>query len=618
MSDLTSGNLSIEQKSLFALLKHALYEEQDIVFRELISNACDAIEKRYGLLPSENGAPFAGEVHVHLNTKDGLLVIRDNGIGMTRDEVDRYINQIAFSGAEEFVRTHGGAGEDTIIGHFGVGFYSAFMAADHVSIETKSVLPKTDPVRWDCYADMSFTMQAGQRSAPGTEITLHLGEDVPYRVDSKFAAESIRKYFQFNKTPVFFSVDDGEAVLINDPDPVWRKPDADAEAARVFYRSYFDDPSDPLFWMPFESADIGVRGILFFRNVRNGTAELDGTIRVFSRGVYIGENIRALIPKFVNLQNGILECDNLPLAVTRSNLVKDKQGDGTAALIRECLTQEVAIRLHDLFSNARAEYEAFWPNLNAFVKYAVLQDRTLASVMMKKVIFRNIFGSYQTLSEYLDEAEPGAETVYYASDAVEQAHYIELFKKVGMNALLFDHVIDQPFLRKYETVRPSARFVRVDSDIGGLFEGTLKEGDTETARVLEGKIQAALGERLDTLSLRITRLKHDGISMLIINDEKARRMADMLEMYGMVCPEEASKARLQAAGTLLVNLNNPLIRYLLCGENAQRQDRVLRQLYDLAKLNQQALQQEHMEEFILRSEALLIDLIDGFTDDPCD
>ncbi|HHV10596.1 MAG TPA: molecular chaperone HtpG [Clostridiales bacterium] len=616
MTNLTTQNgmLSIESKNIFTILKKWLYTEQDIVFRELISNACDAIEK---LSTLNTGDPVVqlekGKILVKLDRDQKTLTIGDNGIGMSREEVHKYINQIAFSGASEFINKNNNAGKNTIIGHFGVGFYSSFMLADHVALETKSYQEEESAVRWDCMSDMSYQMEYCQKTEVGTEVMLYLEDSSPYLEKPGLVLDIIKKYFIFSKTPIYFDAPGYDQVLVNDPAPIWRLPKelVNEEAMNSFYKEFFQDVSAPMFWLQFGSVDIGVRGILFFRDTKNGTEELDGTIKVYNRGVYVGENIPELIPKFVNLQSGIIECDHLPLVVSRSTLREEDRQEGTMELIYECLSQEVTIAFHDMFENHRDQYEANWPNLNAFVKYGVLQDKIFASVMTRKVIFMDILGNYQTIQEYADTVAAAAhpDTIYYSSDALEQAHYIEIFKRCKLNALLFDHVIDQPFMRKYEVARPNLKFIRIDSNIESLFLGYMNPGDDAKAGILKDKISRALGDRLHSMTIKITNLEQESISTLIINDEKSRRMADMLEIYGFLNPTDVSLREIQAKSTLLINMNNDIIRYLLGASDEIAIRIVMNQLFDLALMSQQALKPEDVESFITRSESLLASAI---------
>ncbi len=375
----------------------------------------------------------------------------------------------------------------------------------------------------------------------------------------------------------------------------------------LFYREFFDDVSDPLFWFKFESIDIGVRGILFFRNTKNNTEELDGKIKVYSRGVYVGENIRGLIPKFVNLQSGIIECDNLPLVVSRNTIREENSQENILTLISECLAQEVTIYLNDMFEKHRDQYEAHWPNINAFVKYSILQDKTFASVMTRKAVFMDLTGKYYTIKEYIEKfGGPEGNEIYYSSDAVDQAYYIGIFKRCGLNALLFDHVIDQPFMQRYEVLNPSIKFIRIDSNIEALFNGEMTEKDVKNSEIVENKFKNAIGSRIGNIRLKVSNLQHESISAIIINDEKARRMADMMEIYGLIKATNFSDRKIQAKSTLLININNNIVRFILNSNNEETLNIIINQLFDLALLNQQALEPEDIEAFVNRSEALLI------------
>jgi molecular chaperone HtpG len=607
-----TGSLSIEDKNIFLILKKWLYTEQDIVFRELVSNASDAIEKRAALSSSVPG----GKIIVVTDTETNRIIISDNGIGMTADEVDRFINKIAFSGAADFINRRSNAGADSIIGHFGVGFYSAFMIADRVVIETKSHIEGEAAMRWECGADMVFSMTGGSRQEAGTDVILYAAEDNPYLKDPKTVFEILKKYFVFLKTPVFFEAPgcpDFNSIQINDADPLWKQAGLREKegAMSAFYKDFFKDVFDPLFWISFESPDIGIRGVIFFRNTKNDTEELDGSFKIYNRGVFVGENIPELIPKFVNLQSGIVECRDLPLSVSRSAIRNSEKGTGTdtsTGLIYETLVQEVTIAINDLFTNKRKNYEALWPELNAFIKYAVLQDKTFASVMARKVIFQDLYGIYRTITEYINTfGDVAPFVIYYVTDPVEQAHYVEIFKRGGLNALIFDHVIDQPFLRRQELVHPNTRFVRIDSDIETVFRGKAGEEDAPGSETLERKIRHVLGERLGGMKIRVTRLDTEAIGILIINDEKSRRVVDMMEMYGLI--KNDIRRVIRPESTLLVNLQNRIIRYALDAEE-DLPTLIFGQLFDLALLSQGALNIDDIEAFILRNERLLALLIE--------
>ncbi|MFV0441402.1 MAG: molecular chaperone HtpG [Lachnospirales bacterium] len=607
-SNLSKGTLSIENKNVFSILKKWLYTENDIVFRELISNAKDAIEKRVSLVNED----LEGKINVLLNKEEGTITISDNGIGMTYEEVSIYINQIAFSGATDFIKATQ-SGENTIIGHFGVGFYSSFMLCDNVGIVTKSY--KDDlAVKWDCTSDMDFTMEYCEKDNVGTDVILYLKESNPYVQKPELIYNAVKKYFEFASVKINYNAEGYDNVQVNEPLPIWKKigdtSESHKDALNTFYKEYFNDVSDPIFTVNIASLDIGVSGILFFRETRGDTHELDGTIKIYCRGVYIGENIPELIPSFVNLQSGIIECDNLPLVVSRNDIRSEGQKDGQMELISECLAQEVTIALHDIFENKRSEYEKNWDNLNAFIKYSVLKDKTFGSVMTRKVIFRDLYGNLMTIDEYTQNAKESsdAETIYYTSDEVEQAHYIEIFKKCGMNALHFDHVIDQPYMQRYEVVKPNLKFVRIDSNIESIYEGTVSDSDKETIEKITSIFSASVGKRLEKFKIKVTNLNQVNISTVIINDEKSRRMADMLEIYGYINKQDVNAQSLQSNSTFIINLQNKIVQRILNTVDESLQRDMCNQLFDLSLLSGQKLEAEDVLSFILRSERLLLDI----------
>ena len=607
MKEIEQGSLSIESNNIFTILKKWLYTESDVVFRELVSNASDAIQKR-GILSQNTGACCPdGQITVTIDAIQKQLIISDNGIGMDYDEIHQYINTIAFSGAKEFVQRNNQSGKDSIIGCFGVGFYSAFMLTDHVAIETKSYKKQAPAVRWDCTADMSYRMTDCEKDTVGTDIILYLEENNPYLLNPALAYESLEKYFIFSRYNIYFNSPAHEQLLANDTDAIWRRAKSDISIPEMnaFYKEFFNDTADPVFWLQFSSIDIGLRGILFFRNTKHGTNDLDGEIRVYSRGIYVGKNLPELIPRFVNLQSGILECDNLPLIISRSG-IHSEDSDDMLKLIYECLVQEVTIALHNLFQEEREQYESYWPELNAFVKYGIISDKTFASVMMKKVIFEDIYGNFKTIEEYLaDHQHIPEHTIYYASDRLDQSHYIDIFRKCKINALLFDHVIDQPMLYKYETLKAGYQFIRIDSNIDAIYRGNLKDSDEGQITTLKQRIIASLAERLGNISLDFTRLFNHSISALIVNDENTRRIADMMEIYGYVSRGSQNNTPQETKKTLLFNLNNPMVEFVLTSSDIPKIDLVLNHLFDLSMLSQQTLRPEDMEAFINRSELLL-------------
>lgn len=603
----STGKLSIESNNIFTILKKWLYTEPDIVFRELISNATDAIQKRSILSGKNLSSVFKGKITVILDTELNRLVIRDNGIGMDYDEVDKYINQIAFSGAEEFIHENSQAGKDSIIGHFGVGFYSAFMLANDVSLETRSLKDGAAAIRWDCDALMNYRLTPGTRQDIGTDVILHLSEDSPYLKKPSLVYESIKKYFIFSRFDIYFCSPEHDNLLVNDSDAIWRRaPEMiNNEEMNTFYKDFFQDTADPVFWIQFSSLDIGLRGILFFRNTKNGTDDLDGTFKIYDRGIYVGQNIPAIIPKFINLQSGILECDNLPLVVSRSTIQEDN-ADNMPDLIKESLIQEVSIALYNIFTTDRNTYENHWTEISSFVKYGILQEKIFASVMTRKVIFEDIYGQLQTIDEYLDaHPQTHENTIFYASDRLDQAHYIEIFKKCKTNALLLDHVIDHPLMYKYEATKPEWRFIRIDSNIDTIYRGTLLPNDEAHIKQWHSLIIETLGTRLGAMELNFTRLTDESLSVLIVNDEMSRRLSDTMEIYGYINRRGDTETGSLTKKILLFNLNSPIVQHTFTAADELQASLLLHQLFDLALLSQQALQPEDMEHFIIRSEQIL-------------
>lgn len=622
-----SGVLSIESKNIFSILKKWLYAEPDIVFRELISNASDAIEKLQEIVGAgEHPDPGRrGRIDVIVNADARTLTIADNGLGMTARELERYINQIAFSGASDFVEKYGDQDEGAMIGHFGVGFYSAFMLSDHVVIQTRSHEQDEAGVRWECTDSMAYTMTPSDRRTVGTSVILELGDDSPYLKDPDLALAAIGKYFAFLRTEIYYTFvargaeepiptsadgQDPNALydqhLVNTPDPVWRRPASQVSTREMnaFYRDYFDDVCDPLFWIKIESVDLGLRGIVFFRDTKNATETLDGRFDVFSRGVFVEKNVAALVPKFVNLQSGIIECDDLPLVVSRSTMRGSNERGGVDELVHECLAQEVTIRLNEMFTADRATYERYWPEIGPFVKYGVLTDKIFASVMLRKVLFGNLVGQFQTVGEYLEQAGAAhGSTVFYASDPIEQAVYLNVFRKSGIPALILDHIIDQPLMRSLELVTKGVHFQRLDADLATLLAGDPAAADHEQVAGLSAEFRRVLGDRLRSCTVTVARLSYPDISVLITLDEAARRVGDMKQLYGLA--EGAVTTESGVPRTLLVNLNNPLIGRLSDCRDDTKRVLAIHQLMDLALLIQGDLGTDDIPGFIDRSEQTL-------------
>ncbi|MGC3993136.1 MAG: ATP-binding protein [Propionicimonas sp.] len=597
----TSGRLSVDDRNTFGLLTDALYDEPGVVFRELVSNAFDAIGRRAALDP---GAP-AGRVLVALDTERGTLDVRDNGIGMSADEVRRYLNQVAWSGTAEHLRQWQDAGASAPIGQFGVGFYSAFMLAPTVEVHTRSVLGE-EPVRWTCTREMEWRIGAGERAEAGTTVLLHLDADSPYLTHPARIREALLRWFPFPRVPLELRVDDAEPEAVGDLDPAWRRPDATAAELDRFYREHFGEADDPVGVVPLGSPDLGLRGMVFLRDTHGGADAIDGRVEVFSRGVHVGTDLRALVPKFANLQHAVIECDRLPLVVSRGQ-VRGGGTDDVAALVAECLSQELAIALHGMFTEDRARYEVLWPELAPFVKYGVLTDRIFGSVMTRRILFPGIDGTLRTVAEYLDQVagtHPG--TVFYVSDPVGQAAAVEAFRHAGVPALVLDHVIDQPLLQRLEAVTKDVRFTRLDADIAHTLAGDPDPADAELAGRVVDRFERHASDRLPGARFAAVRLRVPDLPVVLSSEEDVRRMSELARMGGLLNGRETSEPVVPQ--TLVLNLHNPLVRRIGTAPEPVAA-LAAAQLADLTLLGQDELSPESLLGFLARSQAILADYL---------
>ena len=612
--DRKQGCLSIESENIFPIIKKWLYTEQDIFFRELISNAADAITKLKKLIEIKECNPITepSKIEIILNEKEKTIKFIDNGIGMTPEEIDQYINLIAFSGANDFLKKYAGkTNDDQIIGHFGLGFYSAFMVAEKVTINSLSWQKDAKPVYWECNNEMKFAMSQGHKQQRGTEITLYLNTNYHY-LQPKRTHAIIEKYFQFFPIDISLSYigndnDDKNSYgtcLVNNIKPLWaNRPDKCTHEDYIeFYHKVFKDHDAPLFWIHLYEEELGIKGILFFRNMRNPAKAIDGTVRLYNNQVFVADNTKEVVPDFILLQNGILDCKNLPLLVSRSAL----QCDDYVNAVSNYLTEQVAYKLYGMFTCEREYYEQFWPDLNPFIKYGCLKNKLFSSLMTKCVIFQTIHNRYVTLKEHLATIKAEHENeVFYVSDEVQQAPYINMFKNAGIDALILTHVIDQPLIRKLEMIHQELHFNRIDSDFSNILKVNLtKQQEAELAK--DEQIIKELFSKLslkNDISLKAEKLKNPEIASIITLDEKSRRIRDTVEFYG------ATGINLDALDcakeTLLLNINNILIQFLIENPGHEITDIFCRQLYDLACLGQEKLEAEEMAEFIIRSNKIM-------------
>ena len=654
------GNLSINSQNIFPIIKKWMYSDHDIFYRELVSNACDAITKLKKLsMIGEYEAPddIEYKVEIKLSAKDKTIKIIDNGIGMTKEEVDEYINQIAFSGAEAFLEKYKDkANDDQIIGHFGLGFYSAFMVADQVTIDTLSFKDGAESVHWSCDGGTEYDISEGTKTTPGTEITLYLNEDSYEFANEYKAKEVLDKYCSFMPVPIFVTNEDaGEQteeipeeevtekdtvldtfikdavteevekedgtketvekvpakkmakivkrpVAINDIHPLWTKHpnECSDEDYKEFYRKVFHDYKEPLFWIHLNmDYPFNLKGILYFPKINTEYESIEGTIKLYNNQVFVADNIKEVIPEFLLLLKGVIDCPDLPLNVSRSAL----QNDGFVKKISDYITKKVADKLSGMCKTDKENYEKYWDDINPFIKFGCLKDEKFAEKMNDYIIFKNLDGKYLTLKECLEEnKEKHENTVFYVTDEVEQSQYINMFKNEGIDAVILTHNIDQPFITNMESKNENLKFKRIDADLSDSFkEETSKDELKDMTEKLSKTFKDALGKK--NLTVNVEKLKDASISSMITLSEESRRMQDMMKMYGMAGMDPNMFG---AEGqTLVLNANNDLVKYVAEHTDGENTKIICEQLYDLAMLSHAPLSPEQMTGFIARSNKIM-------------
>ena len=657
-----TGSLSINSENIFPIIKKWLYSDHDIFFRELISNGCDAITKLKKLdvmgeyqLPDDNKF----KVNVLVNDKDKTLTFIDNGIGMTAGEVEEYINQIAFSGAEAFMNQYKDkTNEDQIIGHFGLGFYSAFMVADKVTIDTLSFKEGSTPVHWECDGGTDFSMEDGDYNERGTKITLFLNEDSLEFANEFRAREVITKYCSFMPTEIFLTnvnaepqydtvlpeeVTDEDTVVetivepakteekekedgtketvevspavtkskilkrpvaLNDTTPLWAKHpnDCTEEEYKAFYTKVFKDFKEPLFWIHLNmDYPFNLKGILYFPKFNSEYDTLEGTIKLYNNQVFIADNIKEVIPEFLMLLKGVIDCPDLPLNVSRSAL----QNDGFVKKISDYITKKVADKLSGMCKTDKEAYEKYWDDINPFIKFGCLKDEKFCEKMTDYILFKNIDNKFLTLPECLEEnKEKHENTVFYVTDEVAQGQYIKMFKDQGMDAVILKHNIDQPFVTHLEQKNEGVKFQRIDADLTDTFKEETKEEDKEAfetnAKELTEIFRKALNN--EKLEVKVENLKDETISSMVTLSEESRRMQDMMKMYGMAGMDPSMFG---TTLTLVLNAKNSLVQYVLGHKNDENTSLIAEQLYDLAVISHEQLSPEAMTKFISRSNKIM-------------
>ncbi len=649
-----TGSLSINSENIFPIIKKWLYSDHDIFYRELISNGCDAITKLRKLdMMGEYELPenYKARVDVIANPEKKTLTFIDNGLGMTAEEVDEYINQIAFSGATDFIEKYKDkSNADQIIGHFGLGFYSAFMVAEEVTIDTLSYKEGAKPVHWACDGGTEFTMEEGDKDSVGTAITLHLTEDCLQFCNEYKAKEVIKKYCSFMPVEIYVKKEEDkaednenakEAELMNETTPLWMKnpSECDREEYLAFYRKVFQDYKEPLFWIHLNmDYPFNLKGILYFPKINTEYESIEGTIKLYNSQVFIADNIKEVIPEFLMLLKGVIDCPDLPLNVSRSAL----QNDGFVKKISDYISKKVADKLAGMCKTEKEEYEKYWDDISPFIKFGCLKDDKFCEKMTDYILFKNLDGAYMTLPECLevnkidveeeacdeegnkveaeivtesdsvddaegDEAEEKKEkTIYYVTDMVQQSQYINMFKAAKMDAVILNHNIDQPFVSQLEAKNEGIKFQRIDADLTDAFkaktskkaEEEFKAGAESVAEIMKKTLKKS------KLEVKVEKLKNKKISSMITLSEDSRRMQDMMKMYAMNGMDMGAFG--EEGETLILNANHPLVQYVLANKEGEHVQTICEQLYDLAKLQHAPLKAEDMTKFIARSNEIMM------------
>ena len=617
------GSLSINSENIFPIIKKWLYSDHDIFLRELVSNGCDAITKLRKLeIMGEYQFPEGNHfsIQVIANPTKKTLKVIDNGIGMTADEVREYINQIAFSGATDFLEKYKDkANEDQIIGHFGLGFYSAFMVADKVTIETLSYQEGAKAVYWECDGGTEFEMSDSDKTTVGTEVTLYLNEDC-YEFSNEYRVkEVLNKYCSFMPEEIYFVNTDAvgkdtegeeEPKPVNETHPLWTKhPNACKKEDYIdFYRKVFNDYKEPLFWIhlnmdyPFK-----LKGILYFPKITNQYDSIEGTIKLYNNQVFIADNIKEVIPEFLLLLKGVIDCPDLPLNVSRSAL----QNDGFVSKISDYITKKVADKLSGMYKTDKEEYEKYWNDISPFIKFGCLRDEKFAEKMNDYVLFQNLSGKYLTFKECLEEnKEKHENTIFYVSDRRQQGQYIDMFKKAKLDAVYLEHVIDTSYISQLEMKNEGVQFLRIDTDLDRVFRKRTSKKDQAELDEKAGKLQERLRKLTgkEKLEVSLQNLKNADVSSMLTVSEESKRMEDMMIQMGMMGMDNTEFEQMRTPGTLVLNNNNELVQYVLSHteDDAENADMVLEQLYDLAKLGNEPLTPEEMSKFIARSNRIMV------------
>ena len=687
------GNLSIHSENIFPIIKKWMYSDHDIFFRELISNGCDAITKLKKLeVMGEYTFPddYKANIQVIVNPEEKTLKFIDNGIGMTADEVEEYITQIAFSGATEFLEKYKDkTNEDQIIGHFGLGFYSAFMVADEVHIDTLSYKEGAAPVHWTCDGGTEYDLTDGNKTTVGTEITLFLNEDSLAFANEYRAREVIEKYCSFMPVEIFLSNANAEQeyetileeelkeddviveriheeakmeekenengekemvevspavdkvkinkrpVSLSDTTPLWTKHpnDCTKEDYIEFYRKVFMDYKEPLFWIHLNmDYPFNLKGILYFPKINTEYESIEGTIKLYNNQVFIADNIKEVIPEFLMLLKGVIDCPDLPLNVSRSAL----QNDGFVHKISDYISKKVADKLSGMCKTDKESYIKYWDDISPFIKFGCLKDEKFCDKMSDYILFKNIDHDYLTLKECIEKNSPAKEvaeetpsteiaeentsdhsdndadakepekvTIYYVTDEQQQSQYINMFKEEGLDAVLLTHNIDSPFITQLEQRNENVQFQRIDADLTDHFKEEVAKEEEETFKANTETLTDIFRKALNNekLEVKVEKLKNENVASMVTLSEQSRRMQEMMKMYNMYGMDAGMFG---TDVTLVLNANHPLVQYVLNNKDGEHVNLFCQQLYDLAMLSNKPLNPEEMTAFISRSNEIMM------------
>ena len=680
------GSLSISSENIFPIIKKWVYSDHDIFVREMVSNGCDAITKLKKLdMMGEYELPedYKAKIQVIVNPEEKTLKFIDNGLGMTADEVEEYITQIAFSGATQFLEKYKDkTTEDDMIGHFGLGFYSAFMVADEVHIDTLSYKEGAKPVHWVSEGGTEYEMEEGNKQTVGSEMTLYLNEDSVQFANEYRVREVLEKYCSFMPVEIFVSKENAEPeyetiaedelldtdevvehihedakmeekenengekemvevspasdkvkivkrpVSISDPKPLWTKHPNECEKDDYieFYRKVFMDYKEPLFWIHLNmDYPFNLKGILYFPKINTEYDSIEGTIKLYNNQVFIADNIKEVIPEFLMVLKGVIDCPDLPLNVSRSAL----QNDGFVQKISEYISKKVADKLAGMCKTDKENYEKYWDDISPFIKFGCLKDEKFCDKMKDYILFKNLDHKYLTLKECIEEnggeiVEPNENkendgddankvtedtktTIYYVTDEQQQSQYINMFKKEGLDAVILSHNIDSAFITQMEQKNEHVRFQRIDADLTDHFKEEVAEEEKEAFKEKTDSLMEIFRKALgnDKLDVKVEKMKDENVASMITLSEQSRRMQEMMKMYGM---GGMDPSMFGTDATLILNANHPLVQYVVEHKDGENTDMFCHQLYDLAMLAHKPLSPEGMTEFVKRSNEIMMKL----------